>query len=550
MTPYDTIVLYDSLVDFFPNKMKDLDINNVFPENDKRLSLLDSKHYEDLLKRRLVHLKNKYPDKIRELLERHSISESISDDNINLYTLFQEIKINNLTPCIVFQESPYNCKDIFIKLVGYLEKLETLNYPFYYENLEYRQDKYLDSVRELEKFKTTIKIGANEKNAKAVVEDRMDAQKALLTKRFIEDMKVRLTKQMGKITQNTNLTEKIKNVQKSHVQKEIIKCSRYKLRYVDIFKKHQEFSLSSHNPMSAEKIREIKKTISKKLGFDVSYTNVFMQGLKRGIGIYTKRMPSVYNLIVQSLAQNGELGFVIADDQLALGINMPFRSSCILGYNGKSDFKTHNYLQMIGRSGRRGKDREGHIIYANVEWKKLMKSCLEKIQSPYIHVPVYKTLSLFTDTYNDNIDKIFKYSLDGGDHVDLDIVEDFMEDMLLNGIIWKLRFYATRSIEFCKNIDMVETQFDISLNMNSVYKMIKVIGSYFLDDTINENIIMSIKSKNVELHQKNISDFLHIIKNIYSSTFQNKRKYYNLNKHLKYTFLNVKMILNNVNNLN
>ena len=65
---------------------------------------------------------------------------------------------------------------------------------------------------------------------------------------------------------------------------------------------------------------------------DVSYTNVFLQGLKRGIGIYTKHMPPVYNMIVQKLAQNGELGFVVADELLALGINMPFRSSCILGY--------------------------------------------------------------------------------------------------------------------------------------------------------------------------------------------------------------------------
>ena len=55
-----------------------------------------------------------------------------------------------------------------------------------------------------------------------------------------------------------------------------------------------------------------------------------MQGLKRGIGIYTVDMPPVYNMIVQQLAQVGTLGYVIADVSLALGINMPFRSTCII----------------------------------------------------------------------------------------------------------------------------------------------------------------------------------------------------------------------------
>ena len=106
-----------------------------------------------------------------------------------------------------------------------------------------------------------------------------------------------------------------------------------------------------------------------------------MQGLKRGIGIYTTEHATNYNMIVQQLAQTGTLGYVIADVSLALGINMPFRSSCILGYKNSVDFKVDNYLQMIGRSGRRGMDREGHIIYANVDWMGLMKGELGEIEN-------------------------------------------------------------------------------------------------------------------------------------------------------------------------
>ena len=123
-------------------------------------------------------------------------------------------------------------------------------------------------------------------------------------------------------------------------------------------------------------------------------------------------MPAVFNMIVQRLAQNGELGFVVADDQLALGINMPFRSTCILGYKDSKDFDKYNYLQMIGRAGRRGKDKEGHIIFANVDWKNLMKSKLIDINSNYKHIENYKVLSIFNSEFKEHVDNVFINRMD------------------------------------------------------------------------------------------------------------------------------------------
>ena len=80
-----------------------------------------------------------------------------------------------------------------------------------------------------------------------------------MRKKFINEFKVRLKKQIDKIYKSTEIKEKIKMVQVNHLQNEITQCEKYKLRYVDIFKKHEDFSLSTYNPMSAEKIREIKK---------------------------------------------------------------------------------------------------------------------------------------------------------------------------------------------------------------------------------------------------------------------------------------------------
>ena len=123
------------------------------------------------------------------------------------------------------------------------------------------------------------------------------------------------------------------------------------------------------------------------------------KGLKRGIGIYTVDMPPAYNMIVQSLAQNGKLGFVIADVSLALGINMPLDLHVFWDIKIQTDFDVYNYLQMIGRSGRRGQDREGHIIYGNVDWKNLMKGELSSIDSNYQNIENYHILSKLNTSF-------------------------------------------------------------------------------------------------------------------------------------------------------
>ena len=123
---------------------------------------------------------------------------------------------------------------------------------------------------------------------------------------------------------NSAISDKIKRIQLRNLKSEYDKfTSNLVLKHVDIFQKHPDFCLNTSSPMTANKIRNIRNTIRKKLNISVAYTNVFMQGLKRGIGIYSTDMPPVYNMIVQQLAQSGTLGYVIADISLALGINMP-----------------------------------------------------------------------------------------------------------------------------------------------------------------------------------------------------------------------------------
>ena len=548
MTPHDCIVLYEGLVKEFPKEMKNLKLSKIFPENNCRLSLSDSRHYEKLLKDKLCELKIDHSDKLASILDNYKLQIGNSSEP-NLYNLFKEIKQNNLTPCIVFQENTYYCKEIFIKLVGYLEKLESLNYPFYYENLEFRQEQYLKSVNDIAKFKKTIKLGKEVVNKEIVLDDKIKSRQDELNKDFLKIYTVRLTKQIQKIERAT-ITDKIKHVQKTNLQKEIDSLiDNHKLRYVDIFKKHKDFSLNTDCPMTAEKIREIKKTISKKLQIDVSYTNVFMQGLKRGIGIYTKHMPSIYNMVVQKLAQNGELGYVIADEQLALGINMPFRSSCILGYKDSTNFKISNYLQMIGRAGRRGKDREGHIIFVNVDWKNLMKSELGEIKSKYIHYPTYNVINTFTDKYNSVLPKINKNKMIEYESDEV-IINDFFDEETMNIIVWKLRRYKLKSLEFCKDLDDIRASIKFTKTIKDAYNVITFLSKYFFTDVVKNLLTDIIKTNKIENGIKEIYSFLDVIIDIHTSLLNDEIKYNKIIKLLEYTFYYIKKLLNKCNNLN
>ena len=552
MTPVDNIILYETLIEYFPKNMKGLDINEVFPEKNKRLSLDDSRIYENLLKEKLIELKNLNKEQLKKVLEKHEINTHDASGNVNLYNLFREIKNKKLTPCIVFQENTNNCKEIFTTLVNYLEKLEVLNYPYYYQNLEWQHQQYLDSKNQISKFKDQIKLGKNITNPNDIIEERVFAKEQELNKFFLENYTKRIHRQILTI-QKSDVKDNIKNVQIGNLTNELEDFSQNcKLKYIDVFKKHIDFSLNSDSPMSASTIRDIKKSISSQLNINVSYTNVFIQGLKRGVGIYTKHMPFIYNLIVQRLAQNGELGFVVADDRLALGINMPFRSSCIIGYNGDNKFKIDNYIQMIGRAGRRGKDKEGHIIFANVDWKYLMKSELASITSEYRHVPNYSILSHLNKSYDKTIENIFKTPMDGSDVPAL-VKSKIYEKEFLNAIVWKLKLYDDKVVCFCDNIFTLNNELSFTVNHSSLKRLVQIFSKYFFNIDI-ENQLLQVINRNIQIIAsiaKIINDYLYILQSIYNSIFsfeENSLK--RLSIQIKYSYETFGNILNKSCDLN
>ena len=517
LTPYDNIQVYRALCnEFNKDEINDLHLDTVFPEENKRLTLNDSKYYEDLLKEKIIELKSLYPTKIHKIINNFNRDVEVIP-KLNLYNLFKQIKIRKMTPCIAFQMNKAYCKEIFEKIVIYLEKLEEMNYPYHYVNLEWLHEYYDEYNLKREQHEKTLSLGKNDQNI--TKEDLKERKLKNFDERelgiYLGKIKDRYHKQIKEISNNKKISEKIRNIQIKNMKKDLYcKMNMTCIKDFDHFEKHPDFCLNSQCPMSANEIREIRKNMCKKLGIKVDYNNIFIQGLKRGIGIYTQDMPEVYNLHVQSLAQSAMLGFCISDKTLGMGINMPFKTACILGYKDSTYFSKEDYEQFIGRAGRRGYDTEGNCIYCNVDWKNLMKGELGNISGRKEIIYNYKVLSKISHINNSVIEKVFLKYMNNDINLNKDMIEnEFYDEIEDNNLLWRLRKYDNLTRTLIDNIDIIEMKFKKeSHDFNTVLNLLKIIMHIYFDK----------KSFNADLSKLNVSPkCLRILNEIKTNTIEN-----------------------------
>ena len=147
--------------------------------------------------------------------------------------------------------------------------------------------------------------------------------------------------------------------------------------------------------MSGDEIKSIRKEIKKATGYTIEYENPLFQLLKRGIGLYIETMPDEYKWILQKLLSNKQIGIVISDKTLCMGIDLPVRTCCLMEFNGANNFTNEDYLQMSGRAGRRGQDNRGNVIfYGDIDYQSLMKGYLPNIRGSQTNINMnYKILS-------------------------------------------------------------------------------------------------------------------------------------------------------------
>jgi len=92
--------------------------------------------------------------------------------------------------------------------------------------------------------------------------------------------------------------------------------------------------------------------------------------LEKGIAVHHSGITPVFREMVEILFGKGYIKLLFATETFAVGINMPTKTvifSSLTKFDGKGfrNVRAHEYTQMAGRAGRRGKDTKGYVIHLN-----------------------------------------------------------------------------------------------------------------------------------------------------------------------------------------
>jgi superfamily II RNA helicase len=91
--------------------------------------------------------------------------------------------------------------------------------------------------------------------------------------------------------------------------------------------------------------------------------------LKKGVAFHHSGLLPLLKEIVEVLFSRGLVKVLFATETFAVGINMPTKTVVFTSYSKVEDsgqlrmLRPHEYIQMAGRAGRRGKDAEGLVLY-------------------------------------------------------------------------------------------------------------------------------------------------------------------------------------------
>ena len=111
-----------------------------------------------------------------------------------------------------------------------------------------------------------------------------------------------------------------------------------------------------------------------------------------GIGVHHAGLPALYRQVVERLFRMQRLGVVVSTSTLALGINMPSKTSV---FAGDSLFLSPmQFQQEAGRAGRRGFDLRGHIVFFGLPGKKVQRLLVGELPRIEGSIPLTASLTL------------------------------------------------------------------------------------------------------------------------------------------------------------
>ena len=378
-TPNDCSTIWEKIYDIFEDIDEETNILDKCSPDDfivdsRMLTLDDCRDYENMIKSKLQEWNLDYPKEVQKVFDSF---KDVPDSNKNsdIISFIRETKYRKMFPMIMFNTNESECRNLFNSIYEYLSNKELEEYPYHYDILEKKEELYQEYLKKRETYRDNIKVTST--NAQYEIKEKMDIFDKKQKNEYITKIISYYETKKSDIQKNEDISEKVRMIQEKNLNKEINSfiVNPY-FGPQDVFSKHPDFIFTtSSEPMSADTIREVRREIKNTLGVKIPYESALFQMLKRGIGIFLENMPDEYNWQLQKLLSKKEIGIVISDKTLCLGIDLPVKTTCFLGLENSNDFSKDDYLQMSGRAGRRGKDTQGNVIFfGDLDYLDLMKS--------------------------------------------------------------------------------------------------------------------------------------------------------------------------------
>ena len=120
--------------------------------------------------------------------------------------------------------------------------------------------------------------------------------------------------------------------------------------------------------LNAAELELVKKRLDKFIQDNYHHYNPDqIASLYRGMAAHHAGVLPMYKNLIEELFQQGLVKVVFATETLAVGINMPARTTVISSLSKRTDeghrmLNKLEFLQMAGRAGRRGMDEQGHVV--------------------------------------------------------------------------------------------------------------------------------------------------------------------------------------------
>jgi superfamily II RNA helicase len=537
-TPDDCSSLWEIIEEVFEDEeiIDGCSPDEYFTE-DRLISLDDCIQYEGFLKSVLCDAVNNDNDNLSRKAQKvmnHFQLNIITDNNNNndIISFIRNAKDMNMLPMIMFHTNEKICHDIFHEIYEYLDQKEYEEYPFHYEILEKKEEYFQKYINDRDIFENklviskSVKDSVNEKRTKLESFDKKEKDL------YISNIMKFYGQKLNDIRKSDH--DNLKDIQTKNLKKEMNHfLQNPDFNSQDIFQKHKDFIFTVGSPMSGDTIRNVRREIMNTLGIKISYESPLFQMLKRGIGLYTDSMPDEYNWILQKLLSKREIGIVISDKTLCLGIDLPIRTSCFLGIDNVT-FSKDEYLQMSGRAGRRGLDTRGNIIfYGDINYLSLMDGELPEIKGSDNNIYTnYNILKKLNQTMN--VGKIYENMI----HNDRKCIGT-IEINELEKASWFLRKYKNSNIILNKLFDIECELYKIENQYEKEVLLLNQFNEIIVNNKIND-IYQLKKIKNFEDIYL-IKEYINLL--IYVYNHINKDKYLITRRVSKEVFMNLNHIL-------